>query len=80
MVGEESAQNIVQDVRSRDNQRQFFQQSFEVFLGALLAVEADAVMDRRFAAEALFCQGEVFLGFAHPLPRCPFHRGLFPWT
>ena len=78
-MGEEQAQKVLQHMRPRDRKPEFFQKSFQVLLGALLAMKADDVM-QRVASAVEPCGGAVIgLGLVNPLPGQPFHRGLSPW-
>src|SRR2546423_15513203 len=71
---------MIEVVRLRHCKLQLFHQAFEVLLGALLAMEADTVMHRYPASAAVLGEHVILLGLFDPLPRCPFHRGPFPWS
>ena len=54
------------------------EKGLEVFLGRLLAMKADQVMERGFAGRQLSCADQVVFGLPHPLRRLPFHKGASP--
>lgn len=72
MVAKQMPQKDSEIVGFCDENSKLFQKCFEVFLGALLAMEADDVMQERLAARASPGGGSVCFRFSHP-----FHgRGL----
>jgi hypothetical protein len=76
MIDGKTVAEVHQVVNLWDRLAEFLEQSFEVFLDALLAVEANAVMKRSFAAGAALCVNAVGFGFSHPFCRGRLHKGL----
>ena len=68
-----------QNVNAWNRLPEFFQQSFQILLGRLLAAETALVMEP-FTGEQL-SRGELVVGFclSHPFCRCLFHAGSSPW-
>ena len=65
-MSQEQIKQVGQVVNARYGQSEFLQQSFEVLLGGLLAVEARLVMVRPFSDGDLSCDVEVRLGLVYP--------------
>src|SRR5437867_3234004 len=73
MMRQEERQQILKDMRSGYRQAEFLQQRLQVFLRALLTVEAHLVM-QRVASSTEFLGGAVVgFRFSHPLLRQLFH-------
>ena len=66
---QEKCSEMVEFVRLRNRQAEFRQKRLDVLFGTLLAMEADAVMNRHFASVGVFCEDVVLLGLFEPLPR-----------
>jgi hypothetical protein len=73
------AVNDFQFMRPRDWNAKFREQGFQVFFGILLAVKANAVMNRDRASPTLRGHHAIAFGFAYPGFRRSLHRGAFPW-
>lgn len=72
MIANQMPQKDFEIVSFRDIYSKFFEKCLKIFLHALLAMEADDVMQERLAARASPGGGSVCFRFSHP-----FHgRGL----
>ena len=67
-------------VRSRNNETKFFEEGFEIFFGALLAMKAGRFMGWLDAAGELANGDPVAFGFSHPLRGQRLHKGLSLWS
>src|SRR6266542_2173711 len=73
MMGHEPGQQQIEVVCLRHRKPAFFHQAFKVLLGTLLAMKADAVMNRNLASAAVLGEHVILLGLLDPLPRRLFH-------
>lgn len=84
VVGPEYRLKGRQVMRPGHNQAEFLNQSFEMLLGRLLAVEANLVMKRLSSGSRSSIEPArdepVFFGLPDPFPCHLFHTGPCPWT
>jgi hypothetical protein len=80
MVGLQHRQKFVEVVGFGDRNSQFFQQGLQVFLGTLLAMKADQVMQRGSLPRETSGTAEIGLGLLYPLAGRLFHTEFSPST
>ncbi len=78
MVRDQQGQKSNEIVGSRRRQADFHQQGFEIFLGALLAVEATRVRKGIGSAPDLVSGAIIGFGLSDPFARHFFHKGPGP--
>ena len=79
VVRHKRGQKLIEVMSFRHGEAPLFHQAFQVFLGTLLAMEANTVMDWDLALPDLAGEYVILLGLFDPLPGRLFHKGFCPW-
>ena len=80
MVRGQKREKVLEQVDSPERQSKFYQQSFEILFGGLLAVKTLFVMKWFVSSGDGGSELEVAFGFANPLSRDSFHKELCLWS
>jgi hypothetical protein len=77
VVRRQQRQNVLEQMRPGHGQAGFLKQSLEILFSGLLAMKALSVMKGFRPPGDGGGELEITFGFADPLPRGSFHRGLY---